>query len=164
MIKFYFMPVALLFMSCVDTNLKQTSINIDDAKEKGVFKQEYRPLINPIINNDSIKIKVVSAWTEAGWYYDDKYGKTIRTNGDEYLRIKVKDTLSNYYGTKWEIGCGFMDCIRLAGNVDMISTLKKYSSGDTIIYFVRRGYFTLSDSTYDTTQKVIFVPVIHPIQ
>jgi len=154
------MFIIFSLVSCVDTNLKQTSTSIDDAKDKGVFKHEYKPLINPIIENDSIKIEVVSAWTETGWYYDDKYGKTIRTNGDEYLRIKVKDTLSNYYGIYWEIGCGFMDYIRLAGNVDMISTLKKYRSGDTIIYYIRKGYFTLSDSTYDTTQKITFVPVL----
>ncbi len=161
--KFYFFPLILiLLISCVDTNLRQTSESIDDAKKKGVFEQEYRPLINPIIKNDSTKMEVSSAWIEAGWYYDDKYGRTTRDSGERHLRIKLKDTVSIYYGVYWQIGRGYNnDYIRTAGTFDLITDLKKeYEIGDTLVYYVRKGYATPSDNVYDTTQKVIFVPVL----
>lgn len=162
MIRFCLILILLSLLSCVDTNLKQTSNDIDDAKNKGVFKQEYKALINPIIENDSVKIEVKSAWIESGWYYDDRFGRTIRPNEDLYLRINLKDTLPNYYGVNWLIIYNLDDFIRSAGCTAMISTLGKYKTGDTLVYYLRKGYPTLYDSTfrYNTPQKITFVPVL----
>lgn len=150
--------VLILLVSCVDTNLRQTSRSLEDAKEKGVFKQQYRPLSNPIVDNDSIRVEVESAWVESVWYYDDIWGRTIRPSGEECLRIKLKDTLSVYYGIRWEIAKKYEENIRPAGRFDMIATLIGYTDNDTIVYYLRDGYTTIEDTAYYKSKKIVFVP------
>lgn len=157
-VKLVLILFALIMNSCVDKNIKQTSSTIEESKEKEVFIQEYKAINNPLINNDSVKMVITSAWVEFSWYYDDKWGKKIRHGNGKYLRVKLKDSIPQGYNRTWLIGLHQRPYLRSAGKKDLISDLKNYKQNDTLIYYARtRNY--LNEAKYDTIAKIEFVPL-----
>jgi hypothetical protein len=116
------------------------SLNIKEAKKRGVFVRQYLPIENPYKINDSLTINVKSAWLEHLWRYAGSNSESADIEKDGYQLIIVADEHSlNGFNNKWLIGVtsdstfygGFQNAI--------ITSFKELPKADTLRWQVESG-------------------------
>lgn len=114
------------------------SENIIDSKIRGVFIAEYRPPLNPIKINDTIKITVREAWIEHKWVYTkDRNGAHI-INGKYQLCINTLEQDIAGVDFDWSIGIDFEKNMRSSGKNSLIGDFNQMPT-DSIVYKVQKG-------------------------
>lgn len=107
-IKLCFLIFLLSLCSCntfVENGGLGVSLDIKDAKTRGVFIRQYLPPQNPYKINDSLTINVKSAWLEHMWRYAGSNSEKADIEKFGYQLIVITDSQSlKNHNDKWLIG------------------------------------------------------------
>ena len=137
--KTIFILVAVVCISCINTLRGHYGVSNDlnDSKKRKVFIKELRPLANPYIINDTLKINVLSAWIEKKWYYGENLYEAIPL--DEYQLIIESDESVDKVANSWQIGNSFVESFRSCGDRSIMIDIKELPKSDTLTWDVTLG-------------------------
>lgn len=94
----------LLLISC---NLSEgrpgMSESIEESKKREVYICEFTTYKNPIIINDTLKVRLTVAWLEKRWAYDSNPNNSIIINGYQLI-VLTKEELDENFTFTWSIG------------------------------------------------------------
>jgi hypothetical protein len=127
----------LYLISCDTRHGRQVSDTIADSKERGIFICEYKPLTNPLVVNDTIKIDIEEAWLESQWMYSSKNGMYISAHDQLCINVKPEKHLEDL-DLGWCIGIDGSLYMRKSSKTSLISDFKTLPP-DTINYKVQKG-------------------------
>ncbi len=76
-----------------------------ESIEKNIFINNYKPITNPTIINDTLSILIESAWLENSWRYAGKEAETAEIINDNSYQIKIITNSKGIKGfnTNWQI-------------------------------------------------------------
>lgn len=128
------------------------SNTIDESKERNVFVQEYTVTENPYIVNDSVHIRVKSAWLEHQWRYTGNSGDKAKKEEEGYQLLLLTDTSSlKNFGKRWLIGITARGSFRIAGKNAIICDFEGFPvKKDTLKWEVQEG-----DDVFSVNEKKI---------
>lgn len=134
---FYFLCLPF-FYGCEDiSGHLGASKTIDDSKERKVFINEYKPLTNFIIVNDSIKFGVGKVWLENCWRYAHDASKSDKIEGYQMILISNENDLSGFT-IKWTIGIDSKKYWRFCSSNNIMTDFDELPR-DTIIWQIQKG-------------------------
>jgi hypothetical protein len=126
------------FYGCEDISGRLgVSKTIDDSKERNVFIDEYKPLTNLVIVNDSIKFRVERVWLENCWRFADNASKSNKIEGYQMILQSNKNDLLEFT-IKWTIGIDSKKYWRFCSANNIITDFSEIPN-DTIIWKVQWG-------------------------
>ena len=129
--------LTILIYGCNDLDgYPGASNTLKASKNKGVFISEYTTLINPIVINDSLSIKVKSVWLEKKWNYDD-HSNAIPVDGYQMVLETRKKDLKGFT-IDWGICISRYKCWRFCNNDAMMTDFERIPE-DTITWEVQKG-------------------------
>ena len=142
-----YIPVLVLFLSGCGIRPGSIGVSSDmaESKTRGVFVQEYRPIINPVKVNDSIYFQVNEVWVEKSWQYGKNNDNTSILNGYQVCIHSTEKSLKNY-AEVWTIENSFTESLRFTSKSNLMGDIGKLPDGDTISYKIVKGYPLMSDS------------------
>jgi len=121
------------------------SSDMAESKMRGVFLQEYRPIVNPVKVHDSTYFQVNDVWVEKSWQYGKNNDNTSILNGYQVCIHSTEKSLKNY-AEIWTIENSFTESLRFTNGKNLMGDIDKLPDGDTISYKIVKGYPFMSDS------------------
>lgn len=145
LVVFKVLLLVLVFSICscnffVENGGLGVSLNIKDAKTRGVFIGQYLPPQNPYKINDSLIINVKSAWLEHMWRYTGSNSEKADIEKTGYQLIVITDAKSlKDHNDKWLIGAT-EDSTFVGSFKDAITTrFEELPKTDTLEWKVEKG-------------------------
>ncbi len=93
-VSYIFIALWMIFgcTSVVKTNVIQSSFDVNQSKENGVFVDEYIPLRKVFVLGDE-EINIQEAWVEHYWEYKNQKKEIKKKDGTEgYIKIETEAT------------------------------------------------------------------------
>ncbi len=89
----------------VSTGGLGVSNSFQESIENNIFINEYKPITNPTIINDTLSILVQSAWLENRWRYAGKEAEIAEIIDDNSCQMKIITNSEGIkgYNTNWQI-------------------------------------------------------------
>jgi hypothetical protein len=134
--KYIIYLILLIIVSCGDYGHRSMSRSIEESKERNVFIAEYKPVSNPVIINDTLKLDIIACWLEKQWS-QISYNDFMEIDGYQLtLEVAEKKQLKRY-SYDWVIGTHykglFRPCSRTAIMTDFDSLPNNVLNYDVFI-------------------------------
>lgn len=121
--------------------MEGTSADIGESKKRGVFVYEYLPPQNPYKINDSLAVRVKSAWLEHKWTYTGPFNtQETSIDSEGYTLIVISDEKSlKGLDNNWLIGAKKDSTFYGGYGSSMTTNFDKLPTTDTIVWKVQSG-------------------------
>jgi hypothetical protein len=146
----YLVFISLIFIGCDAFDLADCATrSIESSKEKGLFVCELYPEDSVVKINDSIKIRVYSAWIEKQWNCRDFVPGIFIDRGYQILLITDTQTL-NDYSDRFTIGITSESYFLSLRSNSLVCNIDSLPLSKELTWHVQRKYQLHEELPHDT--------------